>query len=138
MKGAYRPPTKSLRDETGVQTDVKRGAADENRDATCLNRYRARHRTRGQFGAANRERGASQSGNRANRCRDVASKPIIGYNWAGKSCLSHHRTPFKCWYFNASLRTELMSAPSLLARSAYVRLGLSTINFILATNFGSE
>jgi len=89
MKGAYRPPTKSLRDETGVQTDVKRGTADENRDATRLNRYRARHRTRGQLRAANRERGAKQVGDDGGIASDRALKAVVRLNRARKCSTTH-------------------------------------------------
>ena len=88
MKGAY-APHEVLRDQTGVQTDVKRGATDENRDASGLNRHRARDRTRGQLGAANGKRGAKQVGDRGRSRVDSARETILRNNRARKSSSRH-------------------------------------------------
>ena len=88
MKGAY-APHEVLRDQTGVQADVKRSATDENRDAPGLNRHRARHRTRGQLGAANGERGAKQVGDRGRSGVDSAFKAVVRLDRATKRSTSH-------------------------------------------------
>ena len=88
MKGAY-APHEILRDETGVQTDVERGAADKNRDAPGLNRHRARHRTGRQFGATNRQGRADQIGDRGRSGVDSADKTIVGSHRAGKCRTTH-------------------------------------------------
>ena len=88
MKGAY-APHEVLRDQTGVQADVKRSATDENRDAPGLNRHRARHRTRGQLGAANGKRGAKQVGDDRRISGDRAFKAIVRLDRATKRSTSH-------------------------------------------------
>ena len=91
MKGAY-APHEVLRDQTGVQADVKRSATDENRDAPGLNRHRARHLTRGQLGAANRQGRAKQVGDDCRISGNRAFKAIVRLNRAAKSCTCHFKS----------------------------------------------
>ena len=89
-KGGLMPPVE-LQSQGRVQRDVLGRRADLDRKVALLIRTdNARsHATRRQNAAADNKRGASQSGDRANRCGDVALKAVVRLNRATERSSCH-------------------------------------------------